>query len=152
MNDNIIKSVIEHNGWFCINTTEEEFNEIDENKEGCYFCNYKKILIPHHIIRKCDGGLDNSSNILLICPNCHSLIHSYKYFLRYCNGKYSLVNKKNIQNRIFREDAPYKTLPFGSITESIDKGRLIKTKNGYKLAIKQKKNKKKVCNESGVQS
>lgn len=43
----------------------------------CELCDYNKhnILNIHHIIEKCNGGTDEESNLLLICPNCHTEVH-----------------------------------------------------------------------------
>jgi len=42
--------------------------------EHCSHDNYN-ILEAHHIIERCNGGTDELSNLLLLCPNCHSTIH-----------------------------------------------------------------------------
>lgn len=46
--------------------------------EVCELCGYKehpKILVVHHIIKRCDGGTNDLTNLQLICPNCHALLH-----------------------------------------------------------------------------
>ena len=42
--------------------------------ENCSNDNYN-ILEVHHIIERCKGGTDELSNLLLLCPDCHSTIH-----------------------------------------------------------------------------
>lgn len=43
----------------------------------CQLCGYDRhnILNIHHIIERCNGGTDDESNLLLICPNCHTEVH-----------------------------------------------------------------------------
>lgn len=50
---------------------------ISQRGSCCEICGFSttQILVPHHIIRSCDGGSDDLENLILICPNCHSLIH-----------------------------------------------------------------------------
>ena len=42
--------------------------------EKCNNDNYS-ILQVHHIIERCNGGTDEESNLLLLCPNCHMTEH-----------------------------------------------------------------------------
>lgn len=42
--------------------------------EQC-ICDNINILQVHHIVEKSNGGTDEESNLLLICPNCHYTIH-----------------------------------------------------------------------------
>ena len=45
-------------------------------KDVC--CGFTKVVELHHI----DGNKENRSdkNLVGLCPNCHKMIHSYKYF------------------------------------------------------------------------
>lgn len=36
-------------------------------------------LIPHRIIRGCDGGLYSPNNLLLVCKDCHGLLHGCEF-------------------------------------------------------------------------
>jgi len=42
--------------------------------EKCNNDNYS-ILQVHHIVERCNGGTDEESNLLLLCPNCHMTEH-----------------------------------------------------------------------------
>ena len=50
-------------------------------KEKCYFCGHNKVLDYHHIIPISKGGSNKKLNILVLCPNCHTLLHRSKYSL-----------------------------------------------------------------------
>ena len=44
----------------------------------CTICHYHdepRILEIHHILERCNGGTDDVSNLIVLCPNCHSLVH-----------------------------------------------------------------------------
>ena len=50
---------------------------IDLRGPKCEICLYDNvnILQAHHILERSNGGTDEESNLLLICPNCHCTIH-----------------------------------------------------------------------------
>lgn len=50
---------------------------IKQRGMSCQLCGYDKhdILNIHHIVERKNGGTDDESNLMLICPNCHSEIH-----------------------------------------------------------------------------
>ena len=52
-------------GWF-----------IDEKKliNGNY--NHNRGCVIHHIIPVKDGGTDEATNLIMLCPNCHALAHA----------------------------------------------------------------------------
>ena len=60
----------------------------------CYFCGYYKTLEKHHIVPRSEGGNNDSNNFLVLCPNCHSLIHKKNYYLQWKDGHYFMVNFK----------------------------------------------------------
>lgn len=41
----------------------------------CVICNYSRITNVHHIKLKKNGGGNELSNLITLCPNCHSLSH-----------------------------------------------------------------------------
>lgn len=51
---------------------------VAERGSCCQLCEYKieKVLQVHHIVEKSKGGLDIKSNLIVVCPNCHSEIHA----------------------------------------------------------------------------
>lgn len=50
---------------------------LNERGNYCEFCKYDNVnvLQVHHIIERSNGGNDDMSNLLLLCPNCHYTIH-----------------------------------------------------------------------------
>lgn len=58
-----------------------------ENRDGgyCQCCGYGKdepdlmgVFNIHHMVAVQYGGSDNKSNLILICNNCHTLVHDYE--------------------------------------------------------------------------
>ena len=44
---------------------------------GCSLCGWNESTCDiHHIIQKKHGGSDNMDNLILVCPNCHRIIHT----------------------------------------------------------------------------
>ena len=43
----------------------------------CSVCGFHagRILRLHHIIPVSEGGTNDASNLILLCPNCHDLVH-----------------------------------------------------------------------------
>jgi len=50
---------------------------LSERGNYCEYCKYDNvnILQVHHIIERSNGGSNDMSNLLLLCPNCHYTIH-----------------------------------------------------------------------------
>ena len=72
-----------------------KFNEImRELNSSCYFCAFELSLHLHHIIRKIDKGLDETDNLISICPNCHALIHYGDYYMLFSRGFYYLRHRQ----------------------------------------------------------
>ncbi len=40
----------------------------------CELCGYRLVVDSHHILPKNKGGLHEVNNLMIICPNCHTLI------------------------------------------------------------------------------
>lgn len=53
----------------------------------CELCGYRLVVESHHILARKDGGLHAIDNLMVLCPNCHTLITK-----RYLN----LNDRKNI--------------------------------------------------------
>ena len=64
-------------------------------KSFCYICNYNIVLHKHHIISIKDGGTHKVENIIVVCPNCHALIHKGKY-----DKDFLITKKDNIEKNI----------------------------------------------------
>lgn len=54
----------------------EKVKNLSDNE--CQLCHYKtepRILEIHHILERCNGGTNDPGNLIVLCPNCHSLVH-----------------------------------------------------------------------------
>jgi len=49
--------------------------------EACHF-NFWSILVVHHIIPVQFGGSARRFNLIVLCPNCHALVHHYSHYRR----------------------------------------------------------------------
>lgn len=47
---------------------------IKEYGDGCELCGYRISVETHHIIPKHQGGPHTINNLIVVCPNCHSLM------------------------------------------------------------------------------
>lgn len=47
--------------------------------KACCICGNGEITERHHIVPKSKGGSNGEENIIIVCPNCHGLIHRGKY-------------------------------------------------------------------------
>jgi len=81
LNSDNLKNIRSIKGGKNLYLDSEKKELIKLNKDKCYFCGYNKILDEHHIIPKNKGGFDKKSNILILCPNCHTFIHRNNYSL-----------------------------------------------------------------------
>jgi HNH endonuclease len=51
-------------------------------KQPCAICNWNETVCDiHHIISKKYGGSDNLENLIVVCPNCHRIIHSTRKYV-----------------------------------------------------------------------
>jgi hypothetical protein len=85
---------------------------------NCYFCDYDKNINQHHIIPKYRGGLNTDDNLLNLCPNCHTMIHSRIGYLTFSNGYLYMINletDKLIYAPSKRQIGNLKTAPYLSI-------------------------------------
>lgn len=66
---------------------------LERANKGCAICGWNESTCDiHHIIERSKGGTNNLENLIVVCPNCHRVIHS--------NKKYSVeyLTSKNIIN------------------------------------------------------
>lgn len=56
----------------------------------CEICSFAfgSVLIRHHIWPVHLGGHGQPSNLILLCPNCHSIVHNYNHYGRLDQKKY----------------------------------------------------------------
>ncbi|MBU4251636.1 MAG: HNH endonuclease [Candidatus Omnitrophica bacterium] len=40
----------------------------------CELCGYRLVVESHHILPRKEGGLHEINNLMVLCPNCHTLI------------------------------------------------------------------------------
>lgn len=85
-NENELKSILD-----CSKRTITKI--LKRSNIGCSICGWNEATCDiHHIIPKKNGGADDNDNLIIVCPNCHRVIHS--------NKKYSeeYLRSKNIVN------------------------------------------------------
>jgi len=66
--------IIQHKPWWGKNKMEK----ITELGGKCVKCGYSadiRALVIHHIVPKAMGGSDESSNLVVLCANCHAIVH-----------------------------------------------------------------------------
>ena len=45
--------------------------------KGCAICGWNESTCDiHHIVERKNGGSDNTDNLIIVCPNCHRIIHT----------------------------------------------------------------------------
>ncbi|HDY68615.1 MAG TPA: hypothetical protein ENH85_12610 [Candidatus Scalindua sp.] len=69
-------------------------------KPFCYICGFDEALEKHHISRMSKGGKDLNSNKIVLCPNCHTLVHKGKYSEKF------LIDKKDNTENVIKKDNP----------------------------------------------
>ncbi len=56
----------------------EEQSKVDKSSNfKCAWCGVN-LMERHHIVQYADGGKNCSDNLILLCPNCHTLVHQGK--------------------------------------------------------------------------
>lgn len=56
---------------------------IQRAKMGCSICGWDDAQPDvHHIIPRCEGGSNDNSNLIIVCPNCHRVIHTTNKYTR----------------------------------------------------------------------
>lgn len=50
---------------------------LNRANKGCSICGWNESTCDiHHIIKKSDGGTNEHNNLIIVCPNCHRIIHT----------------------------------------------------------------------------
>ena len=50
---------------------------------GCSICGWKESSLDiHHIIPKKEGGTNDNENLIMLCPNCHRIVHTTNKYTR----------------------------------------------------------------------
>lgn len=120
--------------------TEEELEILSDKTNGrcgiCGICGGVYNLEIHHLIYRSRGGNDSVCNLLLLCRNCHSIVHkeakvSNKLIIDFVDDK-SLCHLTKEQRKIKKQQRT-----------SINKRLSEKRKREYKRAKEYKKKLKK---------
>lgn len=54
---------------------------LNRSRKGCSICGWNESICDiHHIVERCKGGSDDIDNLIIVCPNCHRVIHSNKKY------------------------------------------------------------------------
>lgn len=69
-------------------------------KKYCYICGFEDAIEEHHITLRSNGGSDKVENKIILCPNCHTLVHKGRY-----NEQFLRTKKDNVEN-IIKKDNP----------------------------------------------
>jgi 5-methylcytosine-specific restriction endonuclease McrA len=64
--------------WEITNYTKTIIADIDK----CVKCGYNEVLERHHINPISKGGKNDKDNLVLLCPNCHTLLHKNKFTIK----------------------------------------------------------------------
>lgn len=56
--------------------TREVFAQLDKK---CLICGFDKIIDVHHLVSKSKGGTHDLSNLIVLCPNHHKMVHHGDY-------------------------------------------------------------------------
>lgn len=74
-------------------TTKKTKIKTIHKKKFCSLCGFDKVTEEHHIIPLSKGGNDTKENKIVLCPNCHRLVHKGKISMEEL-----LICKKNAKN------------------------------------------------------
>lgn len=68
----------------------------ERSNKGCSICGWNESTCDiHHIIPKSKGGNNDNDNLIIVCPNCHRIIHtSNKYSIDFLK-QHSIENEFN---------------------------------------------------------
>ena len=64
---------------------------LERANKGCSICGWNESTCDiHHIIPKKEGGTNDNDNLIIVCPNCHRVIHTTNKYSRDFLQKYSI--------------------------------------------------------------
>ena len=50
---------------------------LERADKGCAICGWNESTCDiHHIVERSNGGTNDMSNLILLCPNCHRIVHT----------------------------------------------------------------------------
>jgi len=67
----------------------------------CDICGSKESLVVHHKIKYKDGGKNIPNNLITLCKNCHSKLHTLE---RFYNNNYSYRDYNRLANELRKKD------------------------------------------------
>jgi 5-methylcytosine-specific restriction endonuclease McrA len=76
--------------------TKETFDQLDKR---CLICGFDKIVDIHHLVERSKGGSNELSNLIMLCPNHHKMLHHADYrheILGIISEKMSKVHSKDM--------------------------------------------------------
>jgi len=85
----------------------DELSKKDKSIKDCSYCSackrfYRKsvgVLHKHHIVQKSKNGIDKNLNRLVLCANCHGIIHYFiKKYISENSYMYTWNTYKNIRD------------------------------------------------------
>ena len=94
--------------WRCVVSGSEWKHEIHiRDNFTCQMCDRKedpnhKTFQIHHIVFKCKGGSNHPSNLMLVCPECHALIHKCQPPIKRKHSKRRKSQKKRRHQQVKR--------------------------------------------------
>lgn len=78
-------------------TNRNRWSEVYSKYDGrCAVCGFSEVVEVHHIVSRAMGGSDMLSNLILVCPNHHSMIDRGLIFIKDIHKKfedYASLNK-----------------------------------------------------------
>jgi phage replication O-like protein O len=79
--------------WIPLSKKITTFKKESSLKRFCYLCNFSDAVEEHHIKPILSGGSNRIENKIVLCPNCHTLVHKGKY-----SEKDLITKKDNVEN------------------------------------------------------
>ena len=81
-------------------------------KGRCLLCGSHHVDLPHHIIYKSHGGIDDRKNMVLLCRKCHTMVHSdeprwREYLLDRMRGHYGMIELDDLKEKGKYKDFAY---------------------------------------------
>jgi len=113
------------------------FNKVSTLKDYCYLCGFTEAIERHHIKPRSLGGNDKVENLIILCPNCHTLAHKNKVKENYLLSKKIMVENITKKDNGINENGLSKKGPTkDTLTkDTITKEKKLKRKDFEKLLL-----------------
>ena len=103
----------------------------------CDMCGVVRNLQFHHIVSLKNGGKNESNNLQILCPSCHSIVHGFKFFSLIDEMNY-LKNDEDFIKTYFNWANRRKTTPEFCEFLSLSKNNTYKRIRAFELIKKIK--------------